>query len=60
MKTLLRRKIVLTLVAAPIATMLPRISLGTPRVMTVNEAIRFLCDEVFPSQCQKQNESSGF
>ncbi len=56
MKTLSRRKVLTTLLAIPVATMLPRISLGAPRVLTVNEAMRYLCDEVFPSPRQKQSE----
>ncbi|ONV49769.1 hypothetical protein A8H27_10810 [Burkholderia cenocepacia] len=56
MKALLRRKVLLTLFAVPAAMMLPRISLGAPGVMTVNEAMRFLCDEVFPSPCQRRSK----
>ncbi|WP_171984505.1 hypothetical protein [Burkholderia cenocepacia] len=44
----------MTLLAVPVATILPRISLSAPRAMTVNEAMRFLCDEVFLSPCQKR------
>lgn len=56
MKALPRRKVLLTLLAAPVAMMLPRISLGAPSVITVNDAMRFLCEEVFPSPCQKRIE----
>ncbi|ONV41392.1 hypothetical protein A8H27_10800 [Burkholderia cenocepacia] len=59
MKTLSRRKVLLTLLAVPVATILPRISLSAPRAMTVNEAMRFLCDEVFPSPCQKRSQLHG-
>ncbi|WP_296653829.1 hypothetical protein [Paraburkholderia sp.] len=56
MKTLSRREIMKTLLAVPVAAMLPRISLGAPNVMTVNEAMRYLCDEVFTSPLQRRHE----
>ncbi|WP_175718507.1 hypothetical protein [Burkholderia anthina] len=46
----------MTLLVMPVVTMFPRVSVGAPRMMTVNEAMRFLCDEVFPSPRQKQSE----
>lgn len=49
----------MTPLAMPITTMLPRIALGTLHMITVNEAMRYLCDEVFPSPCQKRNELRG-
>ena len=51
-----RREVLMMLVAAPAATMVPGVSLGAPHVMTVNDAMRYLCDEVFPSPNQKRNE----
>ena len=57
MKTLSRREVLMALLVMPVVTMFPRVSVGAPRMMTVNEAMRYLCDEVFPSPRQKQSES---
>lgn len=47
----------MALVVAPVVTSTPRISFCTPRVTTVGEVMRYLCEEVFPSPCQKRFES---
>lgn len=57
MKTLSRREVLMALIVAPVVTLTPRISFCTPRVMTVGEVMRYLCEEVFPSPCQKRFES---
>ena len=57
MTTLSRRKVLMALVAAPVATLAPRISCGASHGMTVADVMRYLNEEVFPSRCQKRNES---
>ena len=46
----------MALVVALVVTLAPRIPFCAPRVMTAGEAMRYLCEEVFPSPCQKRDE----
>ncbi len=57
MKTLSRREILIALIAAPVVILTPRILLGAPRAMTVGEVMRYVCEEVFPSPCQRRIEA---
>ncbi len=60
MKMSSRRTVLLTLVVAPVVSLTPRIPFCAPHAMTVGEAMRYLCEEVFPSPCQKRDESHCF
>jgi hypothetical protein len=56
MSTFSRRRVLLTLGAAPVAVLTSGTSFAMPANLSVGEAMRYLCEEAFPSANQKRDE----
>ncbi|WP_454732682.1 MULTISPECIES: hypothetical protein [Cupriavidus] len=52
-----RRRMLLAMTAAPVSMLASGHSLASPSNFSVGEAMRYLCEEVFPSVHQKRYES---
>lgn len=59
MNTFSRRRALLTLAAAPVVMLTSSPSFPKPNAPSVGEAIRYLCEEVFPSGHQKREALSS-
>lgn len=53
-----RRRMLLAMSAAPVSMLASGYSSASARNLSVGEAMRYLCEDVFPSAHQKRHESS--
>jgi hypothetical protein len=58
MSTFTRRKMLLAVSAVPVSMLISGYSFASARKLSVGEAMRYLCEDIFPSAHQKRHESS--